>query len=61
MDICLLWVFKVVVDCGGMVLVELEFNIVMFIISFYIKDLEICVGLVLCWCGCVGFVFMFEG
>lgn len=61
MDFCLLWVFKGVVQCGGMVVVELELNIGILMISWYVKDLEMWFGFVLCWCGCVGFMLMFEG
>lgn len=42
-------------------MVELELNIGCFIISCYLKDLEMWLGMVFCYWGRGGFVFIEEG
>jgi DNA-binding transcriptional LysR family regulator len=61
MDLRLLRVFKVVVDCGGMSAAELELNISLSTISKHIKDLEQRLGLTLCHRGREGFAVTDEG
>jgi len=61
MDLRLLRVFKVVVECGGMAAAELELNIGISTISRHIKDLETRLGLVLCRRGRAGFTLTMEG
>lgn len=61
MDLRLLRVFKVVVQCGGMAAAELELNIGISTISRHVKDLETRLGLVLCRRGRAGFTLTPEG
>lgn len=61
MDIRLLRVFRVVVDCGGMAAAELALNIGTSTISRHIKDLEVRLGLTLCRRGRGGFALSPEG
>lgn len=61
-DIRLLRVFRVIVECGGMSAAELELNISRSAISRHLKDLEIRLGgLTLCRRGRAGFALTEEG
>lgn len=61
MDVRLLRVFKVVVECGGLSAAELELNVGMSTLSRHLKDLETRLGLVLCRRGRAGFAVTPEG
>lgn len=61
MDLRLLQVFKVVVECGGMAAAELELNIGTSTVSRHVKDLETRLGLTLCRRGRAGFALTPEG
>ncbi len=61
MDLRLLRVFKVVVECGGMAAAELELNIGISTVSRHVKDLETRLGLTLCRRGRAGFAVTPEG
>jgi DNA-binding transcriptional LysR family regulator len=61
-DVRLLRVFRVIVECGGMSAAELELNISRSAISRHLKDLEIRLGgLTLCRRGRAGFALTEEG
>lgn len=60
-DICLLCIFKIIVECGSFFVVESIFGFSCLVISLYMGDLEKCLGMCLCQCGCVGFVLIDEG
>lgn len=60
-DIRLLRVFRAVVECGGFSAAELELNIGRSTISRYIKDLELRLGITLCFRGRAGFSMTSEG
>lgn len=61
-DVRLLRVFRVIVECGGMSAAELELNISRSAISRHLKDLEIRLGgLNLCRRGRAGFALTDEG
>jgi DNA-binding transcriptional LysR family regulator len=61
LDLRLLRVFKVVVECGGMAAAELELNIGTSTVSRHVKDLETRLGLKLCRRGRAGFSLTAEG
>lgn len=62
LDVRLLKVFRVIVECGGMSAAELELNISRSAISRHLKDLEIRLGgLTLCRRGRAGFALTEEG
>ncbi len=61
MDLRLLQVFKVVVECGGLSAAELELNIGTSTVSRHVKDLETRLGLNLCRRGRAGFALTAEG
>jgi len=61
MDIRLLRVFISVVDSGGLSAAEMELNIGRSTISRHLKDLEIRLGMVLCYRGRAGFSLTSEG
>ncbi|MEE1676294.1 LysR family transcriptional regulator [Agarivorans aestuarii] len=60
-DLRLLKVFRVVVECGGISAAEVELNIGRSTISRHVKDLEIRLGVTLCQRGRAGFVLSAEG
>ncbi len=60
-DLRLLKVFRVVVECGGISAAEVELNIGRSTISRHVKDLEIRLGVNLCQRGRAGFVLSPEG
>ncbi|MGY5451211.1 LysR family transcriptional regulator [Agarivorans sp. MS3-6] len=60
-DLRLLKVFRVVVECGGISAAEVELNIGRSTISRHVKDLEIRLGVSLCQRGRGGFILSPEG
>jgi LysR family transcriptional regulator, transcriptional activator for bauABCD operon len=61
LDLRLLRIFRVVVECGGMAAAELELNIGISTVSRHVKDLEDRLGLRLCRRGRGGFALTAEG
>lgn len=60
-DFWFIWVFLVVVDVCGIIVVEVLFGVWQLIISMQLLVFEVCVGFKLCDCGCGGFCLMLKG